>query len=499
MGLMATTSVNRTEAEPASAARLGARARLESLCDAGTFELLRCQVQPRQTRSATCYSDGVVAGIGRVAGRPVACYAQDWSFLGGSLGEVQAETIAGVMDLAARGRFPVISFIESAGARVQEGVSALQGYAAIFRRNVAMAQAVPQISVISGVAAGGGCYSPALTDFVVMTKEASMFLTGPSVVKAVAGEEIGIIELGGHQVHERNGVCHLVEVDDHSSVAGVRRLLSYLPQEVGGALPMVASIPSLGGDPSAALPKRSATVYDVRDVLAQIIDAESLLEIAPRWARSIFTGFARLGGAPVGVIANQPRYLGGVLDSESSEKGARFVEICDRFGLPLIVLVDTPGFMPGSRQERAGVIRRGAALVRAFAAATVPRVTVIMRKAFGGAYIAMNAKGLGADVVLAWPNAELGVMGAEAAIGILHRRELRSAAEPDLRRRELAAAYAEEHISVSSAARRGSVDEVIEPIETRSRLIGVVQAKMGPRSARVPSVPESWFGGIGAS
>jgi acetyl-CoA carboxylase carboxyltransferase component len=456
--------------------RLGPRARLERLCDAGTLELLRGLIQSRHVGTRLSPGDGVVAGIGRVAGRPVACYAQDGRHMAGSLGEAHAETIARVMDIAARGRFPVVSFVESAGARVQEGATALEGYAAIFRRNVDLAGKVPQISVVSGTSAGGGCYSPALTDFVVMTKDASMFLTGPGVLKEVAGEEVSPGELGGHRIHERNGVCHLVADGDHSSVRAAQELLGYLPREVGGELPSAVSIPPLTGDPGVAVPDRSRAVYDVRDVLAGIVDAGSVLEIAPRWARSIFTGLARLGGSPVGIVANQPRYRGGVLDSESSQKGARFVETCDRFGLPLIVLVDTPGFMPGSKQERAGVIRLGATLVRAFAGASVPRITVILRKAFGGAYITMNAKGLGADVVFAWPRAEVGVMGAEAAVGVTHRRELSGQARSEARRRALAKAYAEEHLNVSSAARRGFVDEVIEPVETRQRLTGVLGA-----------------------
>lgn len=462
--------------------RLGPHARLERLCDPGTLELIRGQVESRHGATEARPGDGVVAGIGRVEGRPVACYAQDGAYMAGSLGEAHAETIVRVLELAAKRRSPVVSFIESAGARVQEGTFALDGYAAIFRRNVDLSRKVPQISVVSGVSAGGGCYAPALTDFVVMVQDASLFLTGPGVVREVAGEDVSRAELGGRRVHERNGVCHLVSDCDRASAKDVRTLLSYLPREVGGDLPSAAACAPARSNPGTAVPNRARSVYDVRDVMAGLVDADSVLEIAPRWARSIFTGFARLEGLPVGVIANQPRYLGGVLDSESSQKGARFVEVCDRFGVPLIVLVDTPGFMPGRRQERAGVIRLGATLVHAFAAATVPRVTVILRKAFGGAYITMNARGLGADAVFAWPGAEVGVMGAESAVGVTHGRELAQRGDAVVHRVALASAYSEEHLNVRSAARRGVVDEVIEPAETRQRLVGALRFATGARS-----------------
>jgi acetyl-CoA carboxylase carboxyltransferase component len=414
--------------------------------------------------------DGVVGGVGRVEGRPVACYAQDADFMAGSLGEVQAETIQRVLRLAEKWRLPVVSFVESGGARLQEGTAALCGYGKVFARNVALSRLVPQISVVSGVSAGGGCYSPALTDFVVMTRDASMFLTGPAVVKEVMGEEIGMRRLGGHQVHERNGVCQLVAADDLDAVRNARRLLGYLPQHFDAPPPRAASIAPPEADPGRFVPLRARSVYDVRRVVEAIADAGSTMEIAPRWARSIFTGFARIEGGPVGVIANQPRYSGGVLDAASAQKGASFVASCDRFGLPLVVLVDTPGFMPGLSQESAGVIRFGSTLVRAFAAATVPRVTVVLRKAYGGAFITMNSKDLGADVVLAWPQAEMGIMGAEVAVGIIHRRDLASADDPHAAQSIYAAAYAEQHLGAGAAAAAGIVDEVIEPRDSRARL-----------------------------
>jgi acetyl-CoA carboxylase carboxyltransferase component len=455
---------------------LGPEERLEGLCDAGSLEVVGARIKSSTMGERARPGDGVIGGVGQVNGRPVACYAQDASYLGGSLGVAQASAIERVLETASRWGLPVVSFIESGGARMQEGAAALYAYGKVFRHNVRLSQRVPQISVISGVAAGGGCYSPALTDFVVMASKGSMFLTGPAVVRDVMGEETGIHDLGGHRVHERNGVCHLVAGGDRAAIQQARSLLSYLPQHVDGELPLTPGGEPVDGDPGDLVPLRSRSVYDMRRVIAGLVDAGSIQEVAPRWARSIVTSFARLDGRPVGVIANQPRYLGGVLDVESSQKGARFVELCDKFGLPLVVLVDTPGFMPGVKQEQAGVIRFGATLVRAFAAAAVPRMTVVLRKAYGGAFIAMNSKGLGADLVFAWPNAEIGIMGADPAIGIIHRRVLAAATDPIAERRALAAAYAEEHLGAAAAAELGVIDEVIEPHETRRRLIGAVEA-----------------------
>jgi acetyl-CoA carboxylase carboxyltransferase component len=414
--------------------------------------------------------DGVVAGLGLVDGRPVACFAQDGDFRGGSLGAAHADSIDRVMQLAGRSGMPVVGLIESAGARLQEGTAALGGYGRIFRRNVALSGVVPQISVVGGVAAGGACYSPSLTDFTVMTEDATMFLTGPSVVREVAGEEISPEQLGGFKVHERNGVCDLVAADDRGAASLVRRLLGYLPQRAGGELPRTVPAEPELADPATAVPTSPRSVYDVRAVIGALVDAGSLLETGRRWAPSILTGLARCDGRPVGVIANQPRCLGGVLDADSAQKGARFVETCNALGLPLVVLVDTPGFMPGRRQESAGVIRFGATLLRAFAAATVPKLTVVLRKAYGGAFITMNSKDLGADLVFAWPGAEIGVMGAHSATGIVDRRDWESASDPVARRGALAAAYASEHLGAAAAAANGFVDEVIEPRQTRARL-----------------------------
>jgi acetyl-CoA carboxylase carboxyltransferase component len=383
---------------------------------------------------------------------------------------MHADTIVRVMELADRARAPVVGFVGSGGARMQEGIRALGGYGRIFRQTVALSGKVPQISIISGLSAGGGAYSPALTDWIVMTKDSSMFLTGPSVVKEAMGEDITAAELGGHKVHEKNGVAHFVAPSDADAALLARDLLGYLPSHRDLELPVVESRPAGAQDPSVHVPDNPRRVYDVRSVISGIADGGDLLEVAPNWARNLVTAFIRIDGHPVGVIANQPRYLGGVLDTASSEKGARFVNQCNDFGVPMLVLVDTPGFMPGSSQEKGGVIRLGATFVNAFAKASVPRVTVILRKAFGGAFITMNSKDLGADYVFAWPQAEVGVMGAKPAVGIIHRRELAAAEDPDGVREELAERYAEMHLRPQVAAATGHIDELIAPEQTRQRV-----------------------------
>jgi acetyl-CoA carboxylase carboxyltransferase component len=444
--------------------------RLETLCDPGSLDVIRTEVLSSHMGQRARPGDGVIGGSGLVGGRPVFCYAQDASYAGGSLGAAHADTIVRVLELAQRGRAPVVGFVGSGGARMQEGVAALGGYGRIFRRIVGLSGQVPQVSVVSGVSAGGGAYSPALTDWTVMTREASMFLTGPGVVREALGEDVSAAELGGHRVHERNGVCHFVSAGDVEAAHLVRDLLAYLPSHRDLPAPIAAPRPPLGPDPSVHVPELARRVYDVRDVIGSLVDGGELLEISAGWARNLVTGLARIDGSTVGVIANQPRYLGGVLDADSSEKGARFVAKCDSFGIPLLVLVDTPGFMPGTKQEAAGVIRRGATLVHAFAAATVPRITVILRKAFGGAFITMNSKDLGADYVFAWPQAEVGVMGAKPAVGIIHRRELAAAEDPEAARVALAGHYAETHLRPQVAAAAGYIDELIAPERTRARV-----------------------------
>jgi acetyl-CoA carboxylase carboxyltransferase component len=469
---------------PRQAEKLSPLERLETLCDPGSIQLVRGDVVSRRLGERATAGDGVIGATGRVDGRPIACFAQDPTFLGGSLGEAHADTIVRVLGVAERARIPVVGFIESAGARLQEGVAALCGYGRIFRAHTLLSGVVPQISVICGASAGGGSYAPALTDFVVMTKRASMFLTGPGVVKEVTGEDVDAATLGGPKVHDRNGVCQLVAEDDVEAAWIVRDLLDHLPQHAGAAPNRWPAMDPLGPPPDTVVPDSDRTVYDVRDVARTIVDGGRLLEVSQRWARNITTAFARVDGRAIGVIANNPRHLGGVLDAESATKGARFVRTCDLYGLPLLVLVDTPGFMPGTKQEYDGVIRHGAKLVHAFSAATVPRVTVVLRKAFGGAFIAMNSRDLGADLVLAWPRAQIGVMGPKQAVDLVHRRDIAAAVDRgedrERTRDRLAAAYAEQHLTAASAAAEGVIDELVPPSGTRDRVISALQTLSTP-------------------
>jgi acetyl-CoA carboxylase carboxyltransferase component len=450
--------------------RLTPLERLELLCDPGSLRLLRTGVRSRRMGEKARAGDGVLGASGRVDGRPVAVFAQDASFAGGSLGEAHADTVVEVLKLAKRSRVPVIGFVESAGARMQEGVAALGGYGRIFRHHVALSGQVPQISIIGGPSAGGGSYAPALTDFVIMAEQASMFLTGPGVVAQVMGEAVAAAELGGPRVHERNGVCHMVAPSQVDAAFLARDLLDHLPQRAGEQPTRWPVVEVPGFAPDLAVPTEERKVYDVRDVARAVVDGGRLLEISPRFARNVVCAFARLEGRSVGIVANQPRHLGGVLDSDASQKAARFVRTCNMFGVPLVVLVDTPGFLPGIKQERNGVIRHGAKLVHAFAECQVPRVTVLLRKGFGGAVIAMNSKQLGADYVFAWPQAQVGVMGARQAVEIIHRREIEVADDAVQARDVLAAAYAGEHLNAAAAAAEGFVDEVIAPSETRDRV-----------------------------
>lgn len=444
--------------------------RLALLCDEGSLKLLRSEVTSDRMGDKARPGDGVVGAAGRIGGRRVFCYAQDARFAGGSVGRAHADTIVRIQRLARQAGVPIIGMVESGGARMQEGLAALDGYARVFAQHVAMSGEVPQLSVITGTSAGGGSYSPALTDFVIMTGASSMFLTGPGVIREVTGEAVSAADLGGPEVHKRNGVSHFTVRTDVDAVFLVRQLLGYLPQNAWDAPPVAITADPTRSDPGAVVPFDGRRPYDVRDVAAGVVDAESLLEVAPAWAPNIVTAFARVDGRPLGIVANQPRHLGGVIDADASQKGARFVRTCNAFGLPLVVLVDTPGFLPGSEQERTGVIRQGAKLLHAFAEASVPRITVVLRKAFGGAYITMNSKDLGADLVLAWPGSELGIMGAEQAVGVIHRRLLETDDDPNGARRRLADDYSARHLGARRAAESGHVDEVILPGETRSRL-----------------------------
>jgi acetyl-CoA carboxylase carboxyltransferase component len=469
------------------ALQLGAADRLELLCDPGSLRTLRTAVASRRADGPARAGDGVVAGAGTVAGRPIVCYAQDATFAGGSLGAAHADSIVRVLGHARDAGVPVVGLFASAGARVQEGTAALAGYARVFRAIVGLSGRVPQLSVVTGTCAGGGSYAPALTDFVVMKRAAELFLTGPGVVREVLGEEIAAHDLGGVGVHARTGVCHFVGADDVDALAVARDVLSYLPQHAGGALPQAPPREPLATDPSGPVPADLRSVYDVRDVARAIFDGGELREVAARWARNMVTALGRLEGLPVGIVANQPRHLGGVIDAEAAQKAARFVRVCDAFAIPLVVLVDTPGFLPGSGQERRAVIRHGAELLDAFAAARVPCVSVVTRQAYGGAYITMSSKDLGADCAFAWSGARIGVMGALHAVRIVHRREIACSPEPERRAHELGGRYLVEHQLAHAAARDGFLDEVIEPAATRERLcaaLDLLRDKHARRRAR---------------
>jgi acetyl-CoA carboxylase carboxyltransferase component len=458
---------------------LDALGRLETLCDPGSLELIRTEVLSAPMGERARAGDGVIGGAGLIDGRPVFCYAQDPTYAGGSLGEQHANTIVRVLELADKGRAPVVGFVSSGGARMQEGVAALGGYGRIFHRIVKLSGRVPQVSIVTGSSAGGGAYSPALTDWVVMVAHSSMFLTGPGVVREAMGEDVTAQQLGGTRVHERNGVCHFVAPSDVNAAYLARELLGYLPRHRDLPAPGAPAREPLAYDPSDPVPADPRRVYDVRAVTRALVDGGELLEVAAGWARNLMTGFARIDGRTVAVVANQPHHLGGIIDADAAQKGARFVSKCNRFGIPLLVLVDTPGYMPGTRQESTGVIRFGAEFVHAFAEAGVPRVTVILRKAFGGAYITMNSKDLGADYVFAWPNAQIGVMAARSAVGIIHRRALAAEEDPEARREQLAAGYAETQLCPRVAASGGYIDELIAPEDTRRRLVWAFRSLQG--------------------
>lgn len=457
--------------------------RLQLLCDPGSLQVVRASAASDAMGERARPGDGVVGASGTVAQRPIYCFAQDVAFAGGSVGAAHAETIVRIQRLAGKARVPIIGFVESGGARMQEGLAALDGYARIFSEHVALSGEVPQISVITGTSAGGGCYSPALTDFVVMTEAASMFLTGPAVVREVTGQATTTSGLGGTQVHARNGVSHFAVGSDSEAILLARRLLTYLPQNASAAPPQAPAVEPTGPDPGGLVPLDPRSPYDMRRALEGIIDGGSLLEVAPSWAPNIVTAFARVEGRPIGIVANQPNHVGGVIDAEASQKGGRFVRTCNAFGIPLAVFVDTPGFLPGIEQEAIGVIRHGAKLLHAFAEASVPRFTVVIRKAFGGAYITMNSKDLGADLTLAWSRAQLGIMGAHQAVGIVNRREIEQAADPEAARERLATEYDIRHLGAAVAAREGHIDDVIRPGETRGR-IALALAMAGERGAR---------------
>jgi acetyl-CoA carboxylase carboxyltransferase component len=464
--------------------KLTARERLDLLLDPDSFVELDAFVAPRQNTFATdaerYLGDGVVTGHGRIDGRLVFVFSQDFTVFGGSLSEAYAEKICKVMDLAMKVGAPIIGLNDSGGARIQEGVVSLGGYADIFLRNVLASGVVPQISVVLGPCAGGAVYSPAMTDFTIMVEGTSyMFVTGPNVVKAVTHEVVDSEALGGARVHTaKSGVAHLAAHDEGEALDAARRLLARLPQNNLETAP-----PASGMDPDDRInvaldhiiPDDPGRPYDMHDVIARIVDNGSFLEIQPGWAANIIVGFARFDGRSVGVIAQQPAVLAGALDIDASMKAARFVRTCDCFNVPLLTLVDVPGFLPGVGQEHGGIIKHGAKLLYAYCEATVPKVTVITRKAYGGAYDVMSSKHIRGDINFAWPSAEIAVMGAEGAVNIIHKDELAAAEDPAAERRKLVAAYETEFANPYIAAARGYVDDVIRPSETRQRVIGAFE------------------------
>jgi len=469
-----------------------ARERIEALLDSGSFVETGMFVTHRATAFGMDAThppgDGVVTGTGTIEGRPVCLFAQDFTVLGGSVGEAHGRKIAGIIELARRTGVPLIGLNDSGGARIQEGVDALAAYGDIFFQNVQASGVIPQISVILGPCAGGAVYSPAITDFVVMASgSAHMFITGPQVIRAVTHQEIDFESLGGAAIHgEVSGVAHLVAGDEDEALDDVRWLLGYLPQNNLDTPPYVPTSDE-GHRPTPELadcvPDDPQHPYDVRTVIEGLVDEGVFLEIQPAYARNLVIGFARIDGQPVGVVANQPDVLAGVIDIDASDKGARFIRFCDAFHLPLVTLVDTPGFLPGVEQEHGGVIRHGAKLLYAYAEATVPKVSLILRKAYGGAYIVMSSKHLGGDVNLAWPHAEIAVMGPEGAVNIVFRGELAEAADPDLQRAELVAAYRGELANPFVAASRGYLDDVIHPAESRMRVVAALQLLRNKRES----------------
>ena len=462
-----------------SKGKMLARERIDYLLDPGSFHELDMLARHRAHAAGLeerPYTDGVITGWGTVEGRKVFVFSQDFTVFGGALGEVFAEKIHKLMDLALKVGAPVVGLNDGAGARIQEGVVSLASYGGIFYRNVQSSGVVPQISVILGPCAGGAVYSPAMTDFIFMVKETShMFITGPDVVKTVTGEDVTLEELGGAMSHaSKSGVATFMSPDEQSCLDDVRFLLSFLPTNNLEEPPTVES----GDDPDRScdmlrdiLPVSPNQPYDMKKVIREVVDDGEFFEYFPHWAKSIVCGFSRVDGITVGVVGNQPMAFAGVLDIESSEKAARFVRTCDAFNIPLLTFVDVPGFLPGVNQEHEGIIRHGAKLLYAFCEATVPRIQIITRKAYGGAYVVMNSKSIGADLAYAWPTAELAVMGPQGAVEIVYKRELQQAADPVARRAELVTEYTEKYANPYAAAERGYVDDVIDPADTRRMVV----------------------------
>jgi acetyl-CoA carboxylase carboxyltransferase component len=475
--------------------KLTARERLDDLLDPGTFYELDEFAAHRATDfgldERRALGDSVVTGWGEVDGRLVYVFAQDFTVLGGSVGETHGQKICKVLDLALENGAPVIGLNDSGGARIQEGVDALAAYGEIFYRNVLASGVVPQISVIMGPCAGGAVYSPGLTDFIFMTEgTGGMFITGPAVIKAVTHEEVTVEELGGAETHNRlSGVAHFAVPSETETLDLVRQLLSYLPSNNADDPPYVSTTdPSDRADEAldALIPEDSAQGYDMREIIRRVVDEGAFLEVQEKFAPNLIVGFARMGGHVVGVVAQQPWSLAGVLDLDASDKGARFIRFCDCFNVPLLTLVDTPGFLPGVAQEHGGIIRHGAKMIYAYAEASVPKISIVTRKAYGGAYIVMSSKHLRGDVCLAWPGAEIAVMGPEGAVNIVFRRELEEAAAPGILREELVNDYRERFSTPYIAAARGYLDGVIMPRETRPRVIRALEMLRNKRVQRPP-------------
>ena len=475
--------------------KLSARERVDLLLDPGSFIEMDPFVEHRTTEfgmdKKRIPGDGVVTGHGTIDGRTVFMFSQDFTVFGGSLGEMHANKIVKIMDLAMKVGAPVIGLNDSGGARIQEGVISLGGYAEIFFRNVLASGVVPQISAILGPCAGGAVYSPAMTDFVVMAKGTSyMFITGPEVIRAVTREDVSFEALGGAMTHaEKSGVAHFAADDEKAALRLIRRLLSYMPSNNVEDPPVVASEDDATRmDPqlSTIVPREPDKPYDMRDVISRVVDRGSWLEVHEHWARNIVIGFARLQGHPVGVVGNQPKVLAGTLDIDSSIKAARFVRFCDCFNIPLLTFVDVPGFLPGIAQEYGGIIRNGAKLLFAYCEATVPKVTVITRKAYGGAYDVMCSKHIRGDFNFAWPSAELAVMGPEGAVQIVFKKEIEEAKNPKKREAELVREYRERFANPYVAAKMGYLDDVIEPQETRPRVVNAFSVLRTKRESRPP-------------
>ena len=477
------------------AGKLTARERLEFLLDPGSFVELDMFVT-HQSRNFGMESkkyegDGVVTGHGRINGRTVYVYSQDFTVLGGSLGEMTAKKINKVQDLALQNGCPIIGLNDSGGARIQEGVNSLAGYGEIFYRNVQASGVIPQITAILGPCAGGAVYSPAITDFIIMAQGTGhMFVTGPEVVKAVTGESSTFEELGGAGVHTaRSGVAHLEAEDEYAVLEMIKKLLSFLPQnnvEDPPSLPSQDHPYRADEELMKLVPDDPKKPYDMREVLRRILDFGEFFEIQKNWARSLMVGFSRLGGRPVGIIANQPSVLAGALDIEASIKGARFIRFCDAFNIPVVTFVDVPGFLPGLSQEHGGIIRNGAKLLYAYCEATVPKLTVITRKSYGGAYIVMCSKHLRSDFNLAWPSTEIAVMGPDGAVNIIFKREIETSPNPAEKRKQLEQEYREKFANPYVAAAKGYLDEICEPQETRGKLIDALQTLITKREQRPP-------------